>query len=69
MVLDVLDDVRHNVLIDPDRTYIAGISGGGRIACIVGFALPGTYERRDARLRPAATCATSRGCGSASRTG
>jgi predicted esterase len=32
IVLDVLDDVRRNYNIDPDRTYIAGFSGGGRIA-------------------------------------
>ena len=25
---------------DPDRTYIAGFSGGGRIACAIAFALP-----------------------------
>jgi hypothetical protein len=40
IVLDVLDDVRRRVPIDPDRTYIAGLSGGGRIACAIAFALP-----------------------------
>lgn len=40
IVLDVLDDVRRNYAIDPDRTYVAGFSGGGRIACAVAFALP-----------------------------
>jgi predicted esterase len=40
IVLDVLDDVRRSVPIDPDRTYLAGFSGGGRIACAVAFALP-----------------------------
>jgi acetyl esterase/lipase len=40
IVLDVLDDVRRSIPIDPDRTYIAGFSGGGRIACAVAFALP-----------------------------
>jgi dienelactone hydrolase len=40
IVLDVLDDVRRNYTIDPDRTYITGFSGGGRIACAIGFALP-----------------------------
>jgi predicted esterase len=40
IVLDVLDDVRRNHRVDPDRTYIAGFSGGGRVACAVAFALP-----------------------------
>ncbi|MBS0203426.1 MAG: hypothetical protein JSS49_11040 [Planctomycetes bacterium] len=40
LVLDVLDDVRQQHRIDPDRTYIAGFSGGGRVACAVAFALP-----------------------------
>ena len=40
IVLDALDDVRRNFPIDPDRTYITGFSGGGRIACYVAFALP-----------------------------
>jgi predicted esterase len=40
IVLDVLDDLRRNHDIDPDRTYLAGFSGGGRIACAIGFALP-----------------------------
>ncbi|MGE3806497.1 MAG: hypothetical protein AB7K24_17660 [Gemmataceae bacterium] len=40
IVLDVLDDVRKKYNIDPDRTYIAGFSGGGRIACGIAFALP-----------------------------
>ncbi|MDX1947548.1 MAG: hypothetical protein SFU86_19270 [Pirellulaceae bacterium] len=40
IVLDVLDDVRRNYSIDPDRTYIGGFSGGGRIACAIGFSLP-----------------------------
>lgn len=39
-VLDVLDDVRRQHRIDPDRTYIAGFSGGGRVACAIAFALP-----------------------------
>ena len=29
IVLDVLDDVRRRYRTDPDRTYIAGFSGGG----------------------------------------
>ena len=40
IVLDALDDVRRHYRIDPDRTYLAGFSGGGRMACTVGFALP-----------------------------
>lgn len=40
IVLDVLDDLRRHHHIDPDRTYLAGFSGGGRMACIIGFALP-----------------------------
>lgn len=40
IVLDVLDDLRREYRIDPDRTYIAGFSGGGRIACAIGFSLP-----------------------------
>ena len=40
LVLDVLDDVRRRYKIDPDRTYLAGFSGGGRIACGIGFSLP-----------------------------
>lgn len=40
IVLDVLDDVRRNYRVDADRTYIAGFSGGGRVACSIGFALP-----------------------------
>lgn len=40
IVLDVLDDVRRRYAIDPDRTYIGGFSGGGRIACAIAFSLP-----------------------------
>jgi len=40
IVLDVFDDVRKQVPLDPDRTYISGVSGGGRMACGIGFALP-----------------------------
>ncbi len=40
IVLDVLDDVRRRYTIDPDRTYIGGFSGGGRIACAIAFSLP-----------------------------
>jgi predicted esterase len=40
IILDVLDDVRRQYAIDPDRTYLTGFSGGGRMACAIGFALP-----------------------------
>ena len=40
IVLDVLDDLRRRYPVDPDRTYLAGFSGGGRVACTIGFALP-----------------------------
>jgi len=40
IVLDVLDDLRRKTPIDTDRTYLAGISGGARMACLIGFALP-----------------------------
>lgn len=40
IVLDMLDDVRRHHRIDPDQTYITGFSGGGRMACAIGFALP-----------------------------
>jgi dienelactone hydrolase len=39
-VLDVLDDVRDRLSIDPDRTYLAGFSGGADVACATAFALP-----------------------------
>ncbi len=40
IVMDVLDDVRRRYNVDPDRTYIGGFSGGGRVACSIAFALP-----------------------------
>ena len=40
IVLDCLDDARRQIPLDPDRTYVSGFSGGGRIACAVAFALP-----------------------------
>eukprot|EP00913_Durusdinium_trenchii_P028362 g26590.t1 len=40
IVLDVLDELRRGYNIDPDRCYIGGFSGGGRVACAIGFALP-----------------------------
>lgn len=40
IVLDALDDVRKKHAIDPDQTYISGFSGGGRMACAIGYSLP-----------------------------
>ncbi len=40
IVLDVLDDVRHRLPIDPDRTYITGGSGAGHEAGSIAHALP-----------------------------
>jgi hypothetical protein len=40
IVLDMLDDVRRHWRIDADQTYITGFSGGGRMACTIGFSLP-----------------------------
>lgn len=40
IVLDVLDDIRRRYNIDPDRTWIGGFSGGGRVSCAIAFALP-----------------------------
>jgi predicted esterase len=40
IVLDVLDDIRRAYRIDPDQTYLSGFSGGARMACAIGFALP-----------------------------
>ena len=41
--LDVLDDVRRRYRVDPDRTYIAGFSGGATIASRLAFALPENF--------------------------
>jgi hypothetical protein len=40
IILDVLDDVHRRLPTDPDRTYLAGFSGGARMACAVAFAVP-----------------------------
>src|SRR5262245_19488163 len=40
IIMDVLDDVRSKYRTDPDRTYISGISGGGRIACGIAVSVP-----------------------------
>jgi predicted esterase len=40
IILDMFDDVRRQYRVDPDQTYLAGFSGGGRMACTIAFALP-----------------------------
>ena len=40
IVMDVLAELRRDFNVDPDRTYIGGFSGGGRIASAIAFALP-----------------------------
>ncbi len=40
IILDALDDVRRKYRIDPERTYVAGFSGGGRVACTLAYYLP-----------------------------
>jgi predicted esterase len=40
LILDMFDDVRRRYRIDPDRTYLTGLSGGGRLACTIAFAMP-----------------------------
>ncbi len=40
IILDVLDDIARRRAIDPDRVYLAGFSGGARVACGIAFALP-----------------------------
>lgn len=40
IVLDMFDQMRREYLIDPQRTYLTGFSGGGRMACTIAFALP-----------------------------
>ena len=39
-VLDVLDDLRQRYRIDPDRTYLAGFSGGAQVVCATALHLP-----------------------------
>jgi hypothetical protein len=43
IALDVLDDVRRRLLIDTDRTYLAGTEGGGAVACAIAYALPEVF--------------------------
>jgi poly(3-hydroxybutyrate) depolymerase len=40
IIMDIIDDVRRQFPTDPDRTYLTGFSGGGRISAVIGFALP-----------------------------
>jgi predicted esterase len=40
IVFDVLDDIRRKMNVDPNRTYLAGFSGGARMACRIAFAEP-----------------------------
>jgi pimeloyl-ACP methyl ester carboxylesterase len=40
IVLDAFDDIRRTYPIDPDRTYVAGFSGGGYVASQIGVLLP-----------------------------
>lgn len=40
IIFDTLDDVRRAYRIDPEQTYLSGFSGGARMACALGFALP-----------------------------
>lgn len=40
IVLDVLSDLRRKFHVEPERTYIGGISGGARLASMIGFGLP-----------------------------
>lgn len=39
-VLETLGDVQRRFRVDPERTYLAGFSGGAHVACRVAFALP-----------------------------
>lgn len=40
ITLDVLDDVRRRYHVDPERTYIAGFSGGAAVAARIAYHLP-----------------------------
>lgn len=39
-VVETLGDVRRRQRVDPERTYLAGFSGGAHVACRTAFALP-----------------------------
>lgn len=40
VVLEVLADLRRKFHVEPERTYIGGISGGARLASMIAFSLP-----------------------------
>jgi predicted esterase len=40
LALDVLDDIRRRMMVDPDRVYVAGLSEGARTACDLAYAYP-----------------------------
>jgi predicted esterase len=40
IIMDTLDEVRRRYSVDPNRTYIGGFSGGGRMAMAIATALP-----------------------------
>jgi hypothetical protein len=40
VILDVFDDLRRRYRIDPERTYLAGLSSGAGLASALAFALP-----------------------------
>lgn len=40
IVLDCFDDLRRRVRVDPNRTYVAGFSGGGKAACQLAYTFP-----------------------------
>ena len=43
IVLDVFDQVRRDFRIDPEQTYVTCFSGGGRVACTIGYSLPSYF--------------------------
>ena len=62
IVLDCFDDVRRQVPLDADRTYIAGFSGGGRTASRSASPCP-SISAASSQSGRAANCATSHGFG------
>lgn len=44
IVLDVVDDVRRKHAVDPNQIVLSGFSGGGRMACAIGFSLPELFS-------------------------
>lgn len=40
ITLDMFDDIRRRVMVDPDRVYVAGLSEGARTACELAYAYP-----------------------------